>query len=60
MRIEVTKNIDSEGKPFLVFTKILKSGYNTVIGTCRPYKLDFEIFKKNYLGDVKSHQMVWV
>ena len=58
MKIEITKNIDSEGKPFLVFTKILKNGYNTVIGSCRPW--NFETFKKNYLGDVKAHQIVRV
>ena len=60
MKIEITKNVDSKGKPFLVFTKILKNGYNTVVGTCRLNESDFETFKKNHLGDVKNHQIVWV
>ena len=59
MKVEVTKNIDSEGKSFLVFTKVPKNDLSTVIGACRPYKSDFEIFKKNYLGEFKDHQIVW-
>lgn len=59
MKVEVTKNIDSEGLSFLVFTKVPKNDLSTVIGTCRPYDSEFKLFRRNFLGEFKDHQIVW-
>ena len=59
MKVEVTKNIDSEGKHFLVFTKVPKNDLSTVIGTCRSNDVDFGLFRRNFLGEFKDHQIVW-